>query len=193
MNFDCKKCLKLLRFLEKEHCTVLRTIAWIFQTKSDSPYISFAFSHDTPRASIHPRIQSSHPTKHLNSDWVRVWDLWRHIGLDAEEYARATRFRLPRVSERRDRRAAFTWRRNEFSYRNENFAPVHWVNSHWYDTLRCWHHVNREYRAKDGTGVNSDRNENYSGCNEYKMRKCTKPVKSGNIKKFNSPYFHFYT
>ena len=23
-------------------------------------------------ASIHPRIQSSHPTKHVNSDWVRV-------------------------------------------------------------------------------------------------------------------------
>ena len=29
--------------------------------------------HDTPRASIHPRIQSSRPTKHVNSDWVQVW------------------------------------------------------------------------------------------------------------------------
>ena len=26
----------------------------------------------TPRASIHPRIQSSYPTKHVNSDWIRV-------------------------------------------------------------------------------------------------------------------------
>ena len=72
VNFDCKKCLKLLRFLEKEHCTVPRTIARLFQTKSASRYFSFAFSHDTPRASIHPRIQSSHSTKHVNGDWVRV-------------------------------------------------------------------------------------------------------------------------
>ena len=72
VNFDCKKCLILLRFLEKEHCTVLRTIALICQKKSASRYFSFASSHDTPRASIHPRIQSSHPTKHVNSDWVRV-------------------------------------------------------------------------------------------------------------------------
>ena len=34
VNFDCKKCLKLLRFLEKDHCTVSRTIARICQTKS---------------------------------------------------------------------------------------------------------------------------------------------------------------
>ena len=73
VNFDCKKYLKLPRFLEKEHCTVPRTIAQICQTKSASHYFSFASSHDTPRASIHPRIQSSHPTKHVNSDWVRVW------------------------------------------------------------------------------------------------------------------------
>ena len=72
VNFDCKKCLKLIRFLEKEHCTVPRTIARICQTKSASRYFSFASSHDTPCASIHPRIQSSHPTKHVNSDRVRV-------------------------------------------------------------------------------------------------------------------------
>ena len=72
-NFDCKKCLKLLRFLEKGHYTVPRTISCICQTKSGSRYFSFASSHDTPRTSIHPRIQSSHPTKHINSDWVRVW------------------------------------------------------------------------------------------------------------------------
>ena len=36
-------------------------------------YFSFASSHDTPCASIHSRIQFSHPTKHVNSDWVRVW------------------------------------------------------------------------------------------------------------------------
>ena len=41
-------------------------------SKSASRYFSFASSHDTPRTSIHPRIQSSHPTKHVNSDWVRV-------------------------------------------------------------------------------------------------------------------------
>ena len=30
-------------------------------SKSASRYFSFASSHDTPRASIHPRFQSSHP------------------------------------------------------------------------------------------------------------------------------------
>ena len=73
VNFDCKKCLKLLRFLEKKHCTVPRTIARICQTKSASSYFSFTSSHDTLRDSIHPRIPSSHPTKHVNSDWIRVW------------------------------------------------------------------------------------------------------------------------
>ena len=41
-------------------------------SKSASRYFSLASFHDTPCTSIHPRIQSSHPTKHVNSDWVRV-------------------------------------------------------------------------------------------------------------------------
>ena len=41
-------------------------------SKSASRCFSFASFHDTPRASIHPRIQSSHPTKHVNSDWARA-------------------------------------------------------------------------------------------------------------------------
>ena len=43
-------------------------------SKSASRYFSFASSHNTRRASIHPRIQFSHPTKHVNSDWVRARD-----------------------------------------------------------------------------------------------------------------------
>ena len=42
-------------------------------SRSASRYFSCASSHDTPRVSIYPRFQSSHPTKHVNSDWVRVW------------------------------------------------------------------------------------------------------------------------
>ena len=48
-----------------------------------SRYFSFASSHDTQRASIHPRIQSSHPAKHVNSDWVRVCE---HATFDGVVY-----------------------------------------------------------------------------------------------------------
>ena len=49
VNFDCKKCLKLLRFLEKEHCTVPRTIARICKPKSASRYFPLPLPK-TPRA-----------------------------------------------------------------------------------------------------------------------------------------------
>ena len=54
---------------KRNHSTDERHIG----SKSVSRYFSFASSHDTLRASIHPSIQSSHPTKHVNGDWVGVW------------------------------------------------------------------------------------------------------------------------
>ena len=51
-------------------------------SKSASRYFSFTSSHDTPRASIHPRIESSRPTKHVNSDWVRVCSRMYSYGND---------------------------------------------------------------------------------------------------------------
>ena len=43
-------------------------------TGADSyPVAIYVFCGSRPRASIHPRIQSSHTTKHVNNDWVRVW------------------------------------------------------------------------------------------------------------------------
>ena len=74
VNFDCKKCLKLLRFLALHGSTHNRMD--LSNRKSASRHFSFASSHEKPPPppppSIHPRIQSIHPTKHVNSDWVRV-------------------------------------------------------------------------------------------------------------------------
>ena len=55
------------------------------------------------------------------SEW-----LWRHIRLEVEDCACATRSRLPGewFHAGANGHTAFTWHQNEFSYRNENLAPV---------------------------------------------------------------------
>ena len=94
-------------------------------------------------------IPSLHDRK---TSWRPTW-LWRHIGLDVEDYTCATRSRLPGewFYAEENSRTLFTWHRNGFSHRNESLAPVEWPGCTCTSMtcsfeILCWYYVN-EYRA----------------------------------------------
>ena len=79
-------------------------------------------SHDTLHTSLHPRIQSSHLTKHVNSDWVRFWHIPTGFSL------RIQRLSFVTTTTCQTRRETSAIRRQKFHTDDVNLPALIWHN-----------------------------------------------------------------